>query len=137
MLSPLRRAALLALPLLLSACCSLGPARPAADGLLAHEVFFELSDPSDENVAALIAGCERLRAIPEVLDLVAGARHPEMTREVNQTDYHVGLHVLFEDREGLEAYIVHPVHQELLDRFGSGFASVRVFDYTTGLPATE
>lgn len=128
----------LALPLLLLASCVTPRSTPIRDGMILHEVFFELSDPSDENVARLIRGCEGLREIPSVAHLATGARHPDFTRDVNQTDFHVGLHVVFADRAAHDVYQEHPVHLEFIERHKDMWASVRVFDYIAGEePAAE
>jgi hypothetical protein len=99
---------------------------------VAHDVFFVLEDSSPENCAALVAACERLRVIPGVVRVTAGVRDVSQTREVNRQDFHVGLHVEFEDEAAYEGYLPHPVHQELLDAFREGFRAVEVFDYVTG-----
>ncbi len=134
--TPRRSLLVLASLVVLLPQCTTGPGAALPDGRLVHDVFFRLADPSEANIAGLIRACESLREVPTVLDLATGARHPEMTREVNQTDYHVGLHVVFADRAGLEAYIVHPVHQALLQQYAEHFENVRVFDYTTGAAAS-
>lgn len=101
-------------------------------GRIAHDVFFVLEDASPAHCAALVAACERLRVIPGVVRVTAGVRDASQTRDVNRQDFHVGLHVEFEDEAAYEGYLPHPVHQELLDAFGDGFRAVEVFDYVTG-----
>lgn len=117
---------LLALPLL-AACAATPPACR-----IAHDVFFVLEDSSEQNCAALVAACERLRVIPGVVRVTAGVRDRAQTRDVNRQDFHVGLHVEFESAAAYDAYLPHPVHQELLDAFRDGFRAVEVFDYVTG-----
>jgi hypothetical protein len=116
----------LVLPLL-AACAA---TRPTCR--VAHDVFFVLEDASTENCAALVAACERLRVIPGVVRVTAGVRDQTQARDVNRQDFHVGLHVEFESAAAYDAYLPHPVHQELLDAFREGFQAVEVFDYLTG-----
>ncbi|MEL6344684.1 MAG: Dabb family protein [Myxococcota bacterium] len=73
-----------------------------------HVVLFHLNDPQDaaEAVARLEAMVGR---IPALRALEAGVDDAPSDRSA-----HVCLITRFDDADGLEAYRVHPVHQELL-----------------------
>ena len=125
------------LPLVAAACAACASPRTSdapdlASTRLSHDVYFVLADPTPENCDALAAACERLREIPGVVHLTVGARDESQTRDVNRTDYHVGLHVEFTGAEAYEAYGPHPVHQALLEEFGPSFERVEVFDTLVG-----
>lgn len=123
------RSAILSTLLLLTACA----APPSADGCrIAHDVFFVLEDPTPERCSALVAACEKLRAIPGVVRVTTGVRDASQTRDVNRKDFHVALHVEFDSAAAYDTYLPHPIHQELLDGFAAGFQAVEVFDYVTG-----
>ena len=123
------RSAILSTLLLLSAC-AVPPS--ASECRIAHDVFFVLEDPTPERCSALVAACEKLRAIPGVVRVTTGVRDTTQTRDVNRQDFHVALHVEFASDEAYEAYLPHPVHQDLLGGFAAGFRAVEVFDYVTG-----
>jgi hypothetical protein len=123
----------LLLPLMAAACAACastdpGAAPDLASTRLSHDVYFVLSDPSAANQDALVAACERLREIPGVVHLTVGRRDESQTRDVNRTDYHVGLHVEFTGADAYDGYGPHPVHQALLEEFGPSFERVEVFD---------
>lgn len=117
--------------------CTTTPTEAIHDNMICHEVFFELTDPSDENVARLIRGCETLRGIPTVVSLATGARHPGLVRDVNQTDFQVGLHVTFENQADHDVYQEHAIHLAFIEAHKDMWASVRVFDNVSGVPATD
>ncbi len=95
-----------------------------------HAVFFTFKpEVTDEQTAEFIRDCYALKKIQAVRKLDAGRRDERMTRDVNVTDYTVGLVVYFNDMAGHDEYIAHPVHQELVDKHKDKWASVRVFDF--------
>ena len=105
-----------------------GPHGARAQPALSHDVFFTLSDESETTIAGLIAACESLRAIPGVVHLTTGRRDLQQTREMNETSFHVALHVEFVDQAAYDGYGPHPVHQALVTEYGPKFASVLVYD---------
>jgi hypothetical protein len=110
---------------LLLAC--LGCAQPK----YVHAVFFTCKDGTpDAEIDALIAdGNDLLGRIPTVRRVDTGRRDPEATREVNVTDYHVGLVVYFDDRAGHDVYADHPNHLEYVAKHKDHWAKVRVLDF--------
>ena len=66
------------------------------DSKLAHNVFFTLKDASDEAVQTLIDECAaNLREHAGILFFSAGRLVDEHQREVNDRDFEVGLHIIF------------------------------------------
>jgi hypothetical protein len=100
---------------------------------LVHAVIFHLKQDAPEGEAdALIADAhDMLRSIPSVRDLKAGkpAQKPKPDRA--KTDYQVGLLVLFDDLEGLDAYIKHPQHLKYVEKHGKfiDFEKIGVYDF--------
>lgn len=115
-----------------STSCGDGCAATAA-ATYSHDVFFRLEDPS--RAPGLIAACERLRAIPGVVHLTVASRDEAQTRDVNETWFHVALHVEFDGAEAYAGYGPHPIHQKLLAAFGEGFERVAVYDGFLGAPS--
>ena len=89
----------------------------------------DLSDAQREN---LVAAFERaLREIPSVRQarvgrrIVLGAGYEE--RMPDTVDYLVAVD--FDDAAGLAAYLKHPAHDELGERFGDSLAAALVYDF--------
>ena len=96
---------------------------------LAHDVYFELIDASPEKQRELIDSCYQLLApIDGVAFCAAGARDAELTRDVNDQGFHVGLHVYFTTRAAHDAYQDHPQHVAFIEANKDNWKSVRVFD---------
>ena len=96
---------------------------------LAHMVFFTLRDNSEDAIERLIASCrEFLSGHDGVIFFPAGARAQELDREVNDRDFHVSLHVVFENSVVHDQYQEHPRHLQFIDKSKDNWKSVRVFD---------
>ena len=96
---------------------------------LAHNVFFTLKDSSDKAVDALIKDCyDYLKDNPGILYFSAGCLVEEHSREVNVKDFHVGLHVVFEDKSYHDKYQAAENHIIFVDRNKDNWAKARVFD---------
>lgn len=77
--------------------------------MLYHLVFFKLAPSA--TAADLVSRLEGLRGqIPSLIDLKAGQ---DISRAAGAS-WDVGLLTTFTDAEGLEAYRVHPKHQEVV-----------------------
>jgi hypothetical protein len=96
---------------------------------LAHMVFFELNDASEEAAAELVAACEKyLSGHDGTVYFSAGARAKELDREVNDVAFDVALHVVFESKAAHDAYQSAPRHLTFIEENRAGWKSVRVFD---------
>lgn len=95
----------------------------------AHMVFFTLKHDTPENREKLIAGCEKyLTDHHGTVHFSVGTMAEEMTRDVNDRDFHVGLHVVFRSAADHDVYQVHPRHLEFIEHHKSLWKGVRVFD---------
>ncbi len=96
---------------------------------LAHNVFFTLKDTSDAAVETLIKECYTyLKDIAGVVSFSAGRIVPENNRDVNITDFQVGLHVVFADNSYHDLYQDAENHNTFVERNKDNWTKVRVFD---------
>jgi hypothetical protein len=96
---------------------------------LMHNVFFTLKDRSPEAVKKLLDACKRYLTIqPGILTFSAGVRDEGLARSVNDTEWDVGLHILFKDRASHDAYQDDATHTRFVDEMKPNWAKVRVFD---------
>ncbi len=96
---------------------------------LAHHVFFTLADDSQEKLKGLLAACQTYLTDHEgVIDFSVGVRDPELARPVNNTEYHVSLHVIFADRAAHDVYQTAPRHLEFIAQEKANWKSVVIFD---------
>lgn len=101
----------------------------AQDRPVAHIVFFTLNDPNPQAIENLTADCHKyLDGHDGVLAFYAGARGEEFARPVNDADFHVGLHLVFESKAVHDRYQTDPRHVEFIERNKATWATVRVFD---------
>lgn len=102
--------------------------------MLSHDVYFTLHDPSAEAVRNLVDACHTyLKDHPGVVFFAAGTLVEELARPVNDRDFHVALHVVFEDKAAHDAYQTAPTHLRFIEENKAGWKQVRVFDsYVTG-----
>lgn len=103
--------------------------------MLAHNVFFSLNDNSPADKQELIDDCHKLLApIPGILFYAAGRLADDLDRDVNDREFDVALHVVFQDRAAHDAYSVHDSHQEFVQKHIANWKNVRVFDsYISGV----
>ncbi|MGK0300189.1 MAG: hypothetical protein ACI89X_001057 [Planctomycetota bacterium] len=100
---------------------------------LSHDVYFALKDSSPEASQKLVAACySKLAGIDGVVFLAAGTRDAELTRDVNDLNYHVSLHVFFRDRAAHDIYQDAPAHLQFIEANKDNWTGVRVFDSNLG-----
>ena len=96
---------------------------------LAHNVFFKLKDPAPANVDALVAACHKyLNVQPGIVFFAAGKLCAELNRPVNDLDWHVGLHLVFDSKASHDSYQDDPTHKQFIDENKATWDTVRVFD---------
>ena len=102
--------------------------------MLAHNVFFSLTDDSPTAKKELVDDCHKLLApIPGILFYAAGELAGDLDRDVNDREFDVALHVVFADRAAHDAYSVHNLHQEFVQKQMDNWKNIRVFDsYVSG-----
>ncbi len=97
--------------------------------MLAHMVYFTLKDKSPAGVEKQIAACRKfLTDHPGTVYFGIGTRTPDLARPVNDREFDVGLHVIFESRAVHDTYQVHPRHVQFIEESKPNWAGVRVFD---------
>lgn len=97
--------------------------------MLAHNVYFTLTDDSPEAIDRLVAACHKyLKDHPGVEFFAAGTLVKELTRDVNDRDFHVALHVVFTDKAAHDAYQTVDDHLTFIAEQKGNWKQVRVFD---------
>ncbi len=119
-----------ALPLFIASCASSPLASDkSAEPWFAHDVYFDLNDDSPEARKALVKSCwDQLSKLDGVRFFACGQRDESLTSPVNDQDYDVSLHVIFESRSAQDAYQVHPKHLAFVTLHLDSWKGVRVFD---------
>jgi hypothetical protein len=96
---------------------------------LAHNVFFLLNERTPARVEELVAACKKyLNVQPGIVFFAAGPLCAELNRPVNDLDWDVGLHIVFESKAAHDAYQDDPTHLKFIDENKPRWAKVRVFD---------
>jgi len=97
--------------------------------LLVHNVFFTLHDATDANRAKLAAACKKyLTGHPGTVFFACGTLATELTRPVNDRNFDVGLHIIFESQAAHDAYQVAKRHEQFIEENKATWKLVRVFD---------
>ncbi len=95
---------------------------------LIHNVYFKLKDSSDQQVERLISLCNKyLKPQPGVVFYACG-RLADLDRPVNDRDWDVGLHVVFESQAAHDRYQKDDQHLRFIEEGKENWAKVRVFD---------
>lgn len=129
----LRAVLICAMVLLMASCgyktrrvCDLPLIRLApAPGLINHVVFFDLQNPEDAE--ELIQDCYDLLTIPGATSGYAGT-HYDIGRSSVLRDYDVGFFVAFSTEDDYRAYVEHPWHVALVEKWKPRWDSIRVYD---------
>lgn len=109
-----------------------------SDSLLVHNVFFTLHDRSPAARAKLVEECRAyLPGHEGIVFFACGEVCADLTREVNDRDWDVGLHICFRDQAAHDVYQDTPAHHTFIERNKSTWAKVRVFDSVAGQSATS
>lgn len=97
--------------------------------MLAHNVYFTLKDRSEAARQALLAACRtHLSDHPGTVFFACGTLAAELDRPVNDRDFDVALHVMFDTRQHHDEYQVAPRHERFIQENSGNWARVRVFD---------
>ncbi len=96
--------------------------------MIAHNVYFRLNDNSGAAVQAMIADCHKyLSALPGIVFYAAGTPL-DADSPTSDSDYDVALHVVFQDRPAMDAYMTAPRHVEFMGKYEANWKDVLVFD---------
>lgn len=98
--------------------------------MFSHIVIFWAKPENPKAADELLAGMQRyLTPIPGALHIHFGRMVPSHRPVVDQT-YQVALNVIFPDKKAQDAYQVHPLHLEFLEKvFKPNCAKVVVYDF--------
>ncbi len=98
--------------------------------MLAHTVFFSLHDNSPAAIKKLVEACKKHLPDHEgVLYFAVGTLNPDLDRPVNDRDYDVALHMVFNSKAAHDAYQVAPLHHRFIHENKPNWNMVRVFDW--------
>jgi hypothetical protein len=102
--------------------------RPAGP-MIGHMVYFQLTDNSPENVRKLVDACDKqLSGHPGEAFYSAGPRAKEFNRPVNDQDWDVALHIVFQTKADHDRYQEAPRHLQFIEENKANWKKVRVFD---------
>lgn len=97
--------------------------------LIAHNVYFTLNESNAANREALLAACRKyLVNHPGVVFFAVGTVNDELARPVNDRNFDVGLHVVFQNKAAHDAYQVSADHVRFIEENRANWKQVRVFD---------
>ena len=97
--------------------------------MLGHMVYFTLKDRSPAAIEKMVEACKKyLTGHPGTVFFAAGTLVLDLNRPVNQTDFDVALHVVFDSREAHDAYQQAPRHNQFIEENKPNWERVRVFD---------
>ena len=101
----------------------------SAEPMLVHNVYFTLHDASTKE--AMVAACKKyLTNHPGTVFFACGTLAQELDRPVNDRDFDVGLHIVFQTQADHDAYQVAPRHDQFIAENKANWRKVRVFDST-------
>jgi len=96
---------------------------------VAHNVFFKQIDNSPAKIAELVHACHKyLNVQPGIVFFAAGPLCVDLDRAVNDRDWDVGLHLVFDSKASHDAYQDDPTHNAFIAEQKGNWAKVRVFD---------
>ena len=97
--------------------------------MLIRNVYFTLKNSSQEAIDALVEDCNKyLTDHPGCMFYAAGELAKEIDRPINDRDFHVALHIVFENMDYQNQYQVSQRHTEFIEKNKDGWEKVRVFD---------
>ncbi len=94
----------------------------------AHIVFFTLHDHSPQERQAFAQQCHQYLSGHPGTEYFSVGVQSENDRDVNDREYDVALHVVFEDKAAQDLYQVAPRHLQFVTANKHRWASVRIFD---------
>jgi Stress responsive A/B Barrel Domain len=97
--------------------------------MLAHSVFFSLHDRSAAAIEKMLGDCRKyLRGHPGTVYFACGTLNPNLSRPVNDRDFDVALHVIFESQQAHDDYQDSAIHHTFISENKPNWRLVRVFD---------
>jgi hypothetical protein len=100
-----------------------------AEHLLVHNVYFALKDNSPEAVRTLLAACRKyLTGHPGEVFFAVGTLAEALNRPVNDREFDVALHLVFQDQAAHDLYQEAARHLQFIEENKGNWKKVRVFD---------
>ncbi len=101
----------------------------AANQTIEHIIIIWLKEPGNTQAQdKIIKASEKLKTIPGVITLRSGKAVPSQ-RKIVDSSYDVALIISFINKAALDAYLVHPVHLNLLEKTMKPLIErIRVYD---------
>ncbi len=97
--------------------------------MIGHMVYFTLKDSTAANRAKLVEACKKyLTGHEGTVYFAAGILAEEFAREVNDRQWDVALHLVFQDKAAHDQYQDHPRHDQFIAENKDNWKTVRVFD---------
>ena len=105
------------------------PSARAADAQLAHSVIFALKDKSPASREQFVATCEKyLTGHRGTVTFAVGVIAEDVVEPPSDREFDVTVHVVFENKGMLEAYLKSKRHDEFVAEIKDKVGKVRVFD---------
>ena len=97
--------------------------------MLAHEVYFSLTDNSPQAKEELVAACKKhLTGHPGTVWFAAGPVADELKGGMNDQQFDVALHLVFKNKAALTQYTKAERHLKFITENKATWKKVRVFD---------
>jgi hypothetical protein len=97
--------------------------------MIAHNVYFALNDNSAAARQSLVDACQKyLSDHPGIVSFACGLRAADHVRAVNDLDFDVGLHIVFQDKAAHDQYQAAPLHLQFVEENKGNWKKARVFD---------
>jgi hypothetical protein len=96
--------------------------------MLSHDVYFSLNQSTPEAKKKLVEACKKyLSKHPGEVFFAAGTL-ADLKREVNDRDFDVALHIVFQNMASHDKYQDAPRHKQFIEENKDSWKKVRVFD---------
>jgi len=97
--------------------------------MIGHMVYFTLKDSTPANRTKLVEACKKyLTGHAGTIYFATDVLAEEFTREVNDRQWDVALHLVFQDKAAHDKYQDHPRHEVFINENKETWKTVRVFD---------
>ena len=102
---------------------------PTAGAMLAHSVYFNLHDASDQAKGTLTSACTRcLAPHPGVVFFAVGTRAEDLAWSVSDLGFDVALHLVFRSKADHDRYQESAEHVRFIEENEANWKAIRAFD---------
>lgn len=97
--------------------------------MVSHDVYFALNDNSPQAKERLVAACKKyLSDHPGTVWFAAGPLAADIKGGMNDQDFDVALHLVFENKAALDRYAKAEKHLKFIEENKADWKKVRVLD---------